>query len=119
MIGGSDSERGWGMGRRPVKLLRTAVLALMVAFAVSAWAAEGRAILSRVAPTYPEIAKRLRISGVVSLEVTVDASGKVTGVKTLSGNRMLATAAEEAVRSWKFAPGAGTSTVEVDLNFAL
>jgi TonB family protein len=50
---------------------------------------------------------------------TVDADGRVTAVKTLSGNHMLSTAAEEAVRRWKFEPGPGTSSVNVSLNFAL
>ncbi len=108
-----------GLRQAGRRLLQMAALALVVALAVSARAAEERAVESRVAPVYPEIAKRLRISGMVHLEVTVDAAGKVKGVKTVSGNHMLAVSAEEAVRSWKFAPGAGVSTVEIDLNFAL
>jgi outer membrane biosynthesis protein TonB len=32
---------------------------------------------------------------------------------------MLSVAAEEAVRKWRFEPGAGVSTVDVSLNFAL
>jgi outer membrane biosynthesis protein TonB len=32
---------------------------------------------------------------------------------------MLAVAAEDAVRRWRFEPGPGVSTVEVSLNFAL
>jgi TonB family protein len=103
-------------GRRFV--LAVAV-ALMLAFAIPARAADQRAVLSRCPPVYPEIAKRMKISGMVRLEVTVDAAGKVTDVKTLSGNRMLSAAAEDAVRKWKFEPGPGVSTVEVPLNFAL
>jgi hypothetical protein len=48
-------------------------LALAFVFVFSGRAAEERAVKSRVAPVYPEIAKRMRISGVVKLEVTVDA----------------------------------------------
>ncbi len=59
----------------------------------------------------------MRITGMVKVEATVDAEGKVTAVKTLSGNRTLTTAAEEAVGKWKFAPGDGTSKVDVDLTF--
>jgi len=55
----------------------------------------------------------------VRLEVTVDAEGKVTDVKKVSGNGMLSNAAEDAVRKWRFESGAGSSTVEVILNFAL
>ncbi|MDR3774764.1 MAG: energy transducer TonB [Terracidiphilus sp.] len=87
--------------------------------ALPAKAADERAIKSKVAPAYPEIAKRMRITGIVKVEATVDAEGKVTAVKTLSGNRTLASAAEEAVSKWRFAPGDGNSTVDVDLNFNL
>ena len=57
--------------------------------------------------------------GAVKLEVTVDAEGRVIDVKPVSGNRVLSGAAEEAVRKWKFVPGTGPSTVDIDLNFEL
>ena len=81
--------------------------------------ADDRAVKSRVAPVYPEIAKRMRVTGVVKLDVTVDADGRVTDVKTVSGNNVLAEAAQEAVRKWRFVPGAGTSTVSVNVDFNL
>jgi TonB family protein len=68
---------------------------------------------------YPELAKRMRITGVVRVEATVDADGKVTAVKALSGSHVLSPAAEEAVSKWKYAPADAASTVEVDINFAL
>lgn len=105
--------------RTGMRLILAVVLALMVASAIPARATDQRAVLSRFAATYPEIARRMKIEGVVKLEVTVDAAGKVTDVKTLSGNRMLSTAAEDAVRKWKFEPGPGPSKVTVQLNFAL
>jgi TonB family protein len=95
------------------------VLALTVALALPAWAAEARAIKSRVPPVYPEIAKRMKITGVVEVEVKVDPEGRVTDAKALSGSRMLSPAAEDAVRKWKFATGPGESTVEVDVSFVL
>jgi TonB family protein len=108
-----------GLRRARVRLMHVAALALVVALAIPARAGDERAIKSRVAPLYPEIAKRMRITGEVRLSVTVDAEGKVTDVKAISGNGMLSVAAEDAVRKWKFVPGPGLSTVEVALNFAL
>jgi TonB family protein len=101
-----------------VRLFQVAALTLMIALALPAQAAE-RAIKSRVAPVYPELAKRMKITGAVKIEATVDADGKVTGVKTLEGNRMLAPAAEDAVKHWKFDSGDGVATVQVGVNFAL
>ncbi len=105
--------------RAGMRLFQAAALALVVSMAMPGMAADERAIKSRVAPVYPEIAKRMKITGVVKIEATVDPGGKVTDVKTLSGNRMLSPAAEDAVRKWRFAPAAAQSTVPVDINFDL
>jgi len=99
-------------------LLKTAVLALILTLALPARAADERAVKSRVTPIYPEIAKRLRISGAVRVAATVNAQGKVTDVKELSGNHMLAVAAEDAIRQWKFAPAPEESSINVEINFA-
>ncbi|HUA99573.1 MAG TPA: energy transducer TonB [Terracidiphilus sp.] len=98
--------------------LRAGALAVMLAMALPAWAAT-RAIKSRVAPVYPEIAKRMRIEGEVRVAATVDPKGNVTDVKEVTGNHILSLAAQDAVRKWKFEPGAGTDVVEVGINFAL
>ncbi|MGD0682710.1 MAG: energy transducer TonB [Terracidiphilus sp.] len=105
--------------RAGARLMQAAVLALMVALTMPACAADARAIKLRTAPHYPEIAKRMRVSGLVRLTVTVDAEGSVTDVKPLSGNGLLSAAAEEAVRTWRFEPGPSASTVEVTVNFSL
>lgn len=109
--------------RRPrrmrLRLLQAAALVLIVAFALPARAGDDRAVKSRVAPVYPEIAKRMHITGEVKLEATVDAQGKVKDLKPVSGNHMLEIAAEDAVRQWKFAPGDGDSVVPVTVNFSL
>jgi TonB family protein len=78
---------------------------------------EERRVEKRVPPVYPEIAKRMRIAGVVHVEATVAADGSVTAVKAITGNKMLSGAAEEAVKHWKFVPGDSQSTVGIDINF--
>lgn len=102
-----------------VRLMHTAALALVVVLASQAWAAGPRAIKSRVAPVYPEIAKRMKVTGVVNIEATVDPSGKVVSVKTIKGNQFLASAAEAAVLRWQFAPAESQSVVPVQVDFAL
>ena len=94
------------------------VVLLALATAIPSHAGDARAIKQRIQPTYPDMAKRMRITGVVRISATVAADGSVTAVKTVSGNMMLAKAAEDAVSRWKFAPDDAESTVEVDINFA-
>ena len=114
-ISNGDWSHHWT--RVGVKIVHGATLALILAIAIPARAGD-RAVKSRVNPVYPEMAKRMKISGAVKLEAIVDALGKVTDVKTVSGNRLLAVAAEDAVRKWKFEPGASNSNVSVEVNFA-
>jgi TonB family protein len=98
-------------------LVPATLVALAAVFVVPAHAASEREVKARFAPLYPELAKRMRISGAVKVQVVVDADGKVTSVKSLSGNRMLETAAEDAVKKWKFETASATSTEEVSINF--
>jgi TonB family protein len=102
-------------------LFQAAALALLVTLAlpVPARAADDRAVKSRVAPVYPEIARRLKVCGSIKIEAKVDPEGTVIETKALSGNHMLSVAAEEAVRKWRFVPAATQSTVEVTVNFAM
>ena len=107
-----------GKRRVGMCILEAAAWALLVLIAPSGNAID-RAVKSKVPPVYPEIARRMKITGVVKVEATVDADGKVTDVKTLTGSRTLSPAAEDAVRKWKFAPAAAMSTEDVDVNFAM
>jgi TonB family protein len=61
-------------------------------------------VITKVKPDYPEVAKQIRISGQVELEATIDEEGSVSSVKTLTGNPILAKAATDALRKWKFKP---------------
>lgn len=98
---------------------QVAVIALLVAMAMPALGADARPVKSRVAPTYPEIAKRMRVEGTVKLEAAVDSQGAVTDVKELSGNHTLAVAAREALLKWKFAPAASNTNETIEISFNL
>jgi TonB family protein len=101
------------------RLVQAAALALAVTLAMPAMAADDRSVKSRVAPIYPDIAKRMKIEGVVNIQATVDPTGKVSEAKSVGGNLILAPAAEDAVRKWVFEAGPGTAKVKVDVNFVL
>jgi TonB family protein len=76
-----------------------------------------RAIVSRVSPTYPELARRMHVSGKVMLLVTVQPDGTVSSTKVESGHALLVQAAQDAVSHWRFAPNPEVSESEVEVNF--
>ncbi len=52
----------------------------------------------------PPIAKQLKISGTVELDVTVDENGAVEKADILKGNPVLGKAAQDSIKKWKFKP---------------
>lgn len=82
-------------------------------------------VIKKVAPVYPEEAKKEGITGKVVLDATVNEQGKVNDVKTIeSANPSLEKAAIDAVKQWEFAPlqkdGKNVTFITtLTLNFAL
>jgi protein TonB len=60
--------------------------------------------LSLPPPSYPEMARRMRTTGVVVVEVVVDVSGRVIAAKAVSGPESLRAEAETAAMRARFAP---------------
>ena len=58
----------------------------------------------RVEPEYPEQAREQHIQGPVVLEALVNKDGAVQKLSTVSGDALLAAAASDAVRQWRFKP---------------
>ena len=72
---------------------------------------------SKVAPLYPELARKMNITGTVKIQVVVAANGTVKDAKVLGGHPVLAGAALDAVRKWRFEPAAVESSGVVELKF--
>jgi TonB family protein len=70
-------------------------------------------------PVYPAIAAKMKVEGTVKLEATIGGDGSVEDVKVVSGHMLLAPAAVEAVKKWKYEPGEGKSIQPVSVEFAL
>jgi TonB family protein len=58
----------------------------------------------RVEPIYPGDAKRLHIEGPVVLRATIDEKGSIQSLDVVKGSPLLAKAAVEAVRKWRYRP---------------
>ena len=90
---------------------------------VSAGVASGL-LVSKVPPRYPEDAREARVQGTVVLKVNIDKEGNVYNTELISGHPLLAPAAIEAVRQWKYKPyllnGAPVEVeTHVQVNFVL
>jgi TonB family protein len=77
-----------------------------------------RKVKSKVKPSYPEIAKRMSISGTVKLQVVVAPNGAVKSAKIVGGHPLLANAASDAVKKWRFEAGPEETTGLVEFKFA-
>ena len=61
-------------------------------------------LVRRVQPNYPPLARQARIQGVVLLQATISKDGNIENLTLISGHPMLAPAAIEAVKQWKYRP---------------
>jgi protein TonB len=61
-------------------------------------------LLSTVPPEYPSLARAQHVSGGVTIDALIDANGRVTKMKVLSGPTLLEQAAMDALRQWKYEP---------------
>jgi len=62
------------------------------------------AVTRKVDPEYPAMARQIRITGRVAVDIIIDTAGNVEKVNILNGNAMLTGATVNAVKRWKFAP---------------
>jgi protein TonB len=62
------------------------------------------ALLRRVEPVYPVIARSMGLSGIVRLRAIIATDGSVQRLEVLSGSEILARAARQAVEQWRYRP---------------
>jgi TonB family protein len=58
----------------------------------------------RVEPAYPQEARRKQVEGLVILKVIISTTGDVSEASLLKGDPLLASAAIDAVKQWKYKP---------------
>ena len=61
-------------------------------------------LIRKVQPTYPPLARQARIQGQVVLQAQISKTGDIENLQLVSGHPMLAPAAIEAVKQWKYKP---------------
>ena len=103
------------------KVLASTALLLLFgapAFAQSGATEEGkRRVKNKVAPTYPELARRMNVTGKVKIEVIITADGRVKSTRAVGGHPLLVQACVDAVKEWKFAAAPEESTQTIEFEF--
>ena len=100
---------------RSVLVLALSVLLLF--FSAGGWSQENRKLIKKVDPVYPDLARKMNMTGTVKVEVTIGTDGSVKDVKTLGGNPVLVQAVEEAVKQWKYASGPEETKKTLEFKF--
>ena len=105
------------------KKLAVATTAALVFSGASGFAQTGstdeskRKVKTKTAPQYPELAKRMNVSGRVKIEVVVTPDGRVKSTRVVGGHPLLVQACQDAVKEWKFVPAPEESTQLVEFEF--
>jgi TonB family protein len=97
---------GWGLS-----------LGLAIVLFTAHAAADARKPVANPNPEYPEIAKRMNISGTVKVEIVIAADGSIKSATVLGGHPLLADAVQKALKKWKYAPAASETTMLLDFKF--
>src|SRR4051812_45583570 len=83
----------------------------------SAAFAEGRVAKSKASPAYPDLAKRMNISGVVKVELTVAPSGHVLSARAIGGHPLLIDASVTAAKQFKYEASSEETKEVVEFRF--
>lgn len=81
-------------------------------------AASKRRIVTRAAAPYPALARHMALSGVVKVEAVVAPDGTVKTLDVKGGHPVLAQAAANTIRQWKWEPAARESHELVEIRFS-
>ena len=110
-----------GKGIRALCLLAVFALVSWGSFALHAQEGDAPGSKRRVKvmgkPQYPDLAKKLNLTGVVKIEVTIGADGKVKRTRVIGGHPVLATEAEKAAMQCEFEPGPRETSEVIEFKF--
>ena len=105
-----------------VRAITTA--AILLSFGAYGFAQSGandegkRKVKNKVSPAYPELARRMNVTGKVKIEVVITPDGRVKSTRVIGGHPLLVQACQDAVKEWKFAAAPEETTQIVEFDFS-
>lgn len=76
-----------------------------------------RRIVRKIQPNYPELARKMGLTGTVRVLATVAPDGTVRTIEAMGGSPVLIKAAEDSIYKWKFASAAVETKEVIELRF--
>lgn len=76
-----------------------------------------RKVKVKTAPTYPELARRMNVTGKVKIEVIITPDGRVRSSRVIGGHPLLVQSCQDAVKEWKFFPVPEETTQIIEFDF--
>ena len=96
----------------------SAALGLMLSQAATTmYAQQPRKVISSPEPEYPELARKMNLSGVVKVTLVIGADGSIKNVQVQGGHPVLVDTVQKALKKWKYAPASSETTALVEFKF--
>jgi periplasmic protein TonB len=99
-------------------LLLAAVLGFVPLHSRAQESAVKRRLVSQSVAVYPTLARSMALQGIVKVEAVVAADGSVKAVNIKGGHPVLAQAAVNTVRQWRWEPASHESHEIAEVRFA-
>jgi TonB family protein len=96
---------------------RIFVLMALILTTANLRAQDGRKVIANPVPVYPEVAKRLSLTGTVKVQVVIATDGKIKETKVVGGHPLLVSSVEETLKNWKYAPASTETTATLEFRF--
>jgi TonB family protein len=104
--------------RRPTVWVRALLVGLLSLVAVRILPGqEGRKLITQELPAYPDLARRIRLSGVVKVEVVIGADGLIKETKVIGGHPLFIDSTMDALKRWRYTPAKSETTTTLEFNF--
>jgi len=119
--GSFRTEEEFAMRSRWTQLAMSVAAVALLAPGVSAQQSNTdeskRKIKVKTSPTYPELARRMNVSGKVKIEIIITPDGHVRSSRVIGGHPLLVQSCQDAVKEWKFVPAPEETTQVIEFDF--
>ena len=104
---------------RKTLIVGAAAVSFAASLASGQQAEEGkRKTKTKVNPVYPDLARRMSISGKVKIEVIIAPDGRVKSARAVGGHPVLVQPCLEAVKDWRFEAAPEETTQLIEFTFS-